>query len=308
MGKLPAFFDESMADQLYLPRYSQIMQEAIAAGIPPAAADKTRIAVFIIDMQVGFCNPGASLFVPGAVEDTVRACRFIYRNLKKISRLYFSLDTHQAYQIFYPPFWADAQGNHPAPFTIITAKDVRDGIWRPTVHQAEALDYVQQLESGGRYHLCIWPFHTMMGSLDHALVPILFECALYHSIARRQPVHFQNKGENPLTENYSVLSPEVKEVAGVTVGSLNTGLLNTLIENDRIYIMGEASSHCVKETIADLQKNIHPELAKKVYILEDCMSPVPAIPGADFPAIAAEALEGFKKFGMNVVRSTEPLE
>ncbi|MDH7479822.1 MAG: hypothetical protein QHH02_07420, partial [Syntrophomonadaceae bacterium] len=87
MGKLPAFFDESMADQLYLPRYSQIMQEAIAAGIPPAAADKTRIAVFIIDMQVGFCNPGASLFVPGAVEDTVRACRFIYRNLKKISRL-----------------------------------------------------------------------------------------------------------------------------------------------------------------------------------------------------------------------------
>jgi len=31
-----------------------------------------RIAAFGIDAQIGFCIPGASLFVPGAVEDTQR--------------------------------------------------------------------------------------------------------------------------------------------------------------------------------------------------------------------------------------------
>ena len=41
-------------------------EEAEAAGMTPASQDKTRIAAFGIDCQVGFCTPGASLFVPGA--------------------------------------------------------------------------------------------------------------------------------------------------------------------------------------------------------------------------------------------------
>lgn len=308
MNRLPAFFDESMADQLYLPRYGAIMTEALNAGLTPASEDKTRNAVFAIDMQVGFCHPQASLFVPGAVEDTVRACKFIYNNLDKISSLYFSLDTHTAYQIFHPLFWKDARGCHPPAFTVITEKDVQNGVWLPAVSSTEAVDYVRQLESrGGKYSLCIWPFHTMLGSLDHALVPILFECALYHSIARSQQFVLCTKGDHPLTESFSVFSPEVREVAGQTVGQFNAGLLDALLENDRVYIIGEASSHCVKETLADMQKNLAPELLKKIWILKDCMSPVPAIPGVDFPALAAEALDDFRQAGMNVVSSTDPI-
>jgi hypothetical protein len=56
-----------------------------------------------------------------------------------------------------------------------------------------------------------------------------------------------------------------------------------------------------------------PALAKKIYILEDCMSPVPPPPlnplppSLDFPRIADEAIADFKRAGMNVVRSTDPL-
>jgi len=46
-------------------------------------------------------------------------------------------------------------------------------------------------------------------------------------------------------------------------------------------------------------------LAKKVYLLEDCTSPV-VVPGVvDFTEAANEAFQRFAAAGMNVVKSTE---
>jgi hypothetical protein len=61
----------------------------------------------------------------------------------------------------------------------------------------------------------------------------------------------------------------------------------------------------------DLLQEIKPvdsRLAEKVYILEDCMSPV-VIPGViDCTEPAREAFQRFSDEGMHLVRSTEPLE
>ena len=52
---------------------------------------------------------------------------------------------------------------------------------------------------------------------------------------------------------------------------------------------------------------------RKVYVLEDCMSAV-AVPdgkggfAADFTPQAEAALEQFRKAGMHVVKSTDPIE
>jgi nicotinamidase-related amidase len=74
--------------------------------------------------------------------------------------------------------------------------------------------------------------------------------------------------------------------------------------------MGQAKSHCVKFSIDDLLTDIKtqdPALAKKVWILEDCMDPV-VIPGVlDFTQEADEAIARFKSEGMNVAKSTQPL-
>ena len=51
-----------------------------------------------------------------------------------------------------------------------------------------------------------------------------------------------------------------------------------------------------------------PDLAHKVYLLEDCSSPV-VVPGAvDYTADANAAFARFADAGMHVVRSTEPIE
>ncbi|OGI23397.1 MAG: hypothetical protein A3E91_02485 [Candidatus Moranbacteria bacterium RIFCSPHIGHO2_12_FULL_40_10] len=321
----PSFYDPKKVGEIFLPRYDQIMKEAIEFRkkfkIRPAVEDKFRIAVFSIDEQIGFCVPGASLFVPGAVEDSQRGNEFILRNLDAITDLYFSLDTHRVFQIFYPTFWIDKDGNHPAPFTMISTEDIKKGNWTAALYPLEAVAYVEALEKAGKYILIIWPFHTMLGAVDHALVPATFEVALFHPLVRQKQTIFETKGTHPLTENYSVLEPEVKqlEVANkaLALGQFNAKFFKALMENDRVYLKGQAKSHCVKSTIDSLLNQImrdDPKLVEKVYILEDCMSPVPAVKDAagnlltpDFPDIADQAIEQFRKAGMNVVKSTDPI-
>ena len=76
---------------------------------------------------------------------------------------------------------------------------------------------------------------------------------------------------------------------------------------DRLYIAGQAKSHCVAWTVSDLLDDIQatdPELAKKVYLLEDCTSPV-VVPGVvDHTDAANEAYLRFANAGMNIVKST----
>ena len=109
---LPDFYRPQQVPQLYLERAGLVAEaaEAYAAAhhLKPAGQDPVRIAAFGIDVQVGFCTPGASLFVPGAVEDTTRAIEWLYRNLDRVSGLFFSLDTHRMFQIFHPAWWVDA--------------------------------------------------------------------------------------------------------------------------------------------------------------------------------------------------------
>ena len=84
-----------------------------------------------------------------------------------------------------------------------------------------------------------------------------------------------------MTENYSVLSPEVTELGGKSVGTFNAAFFKMLMEFDRVYVFGQAKSHCVLSTLRDMREHIAKTdrgLAKKIYILEDAMSPVPPPP------------------------------
>ena len=137
---------------------------------------------------------------------------------------------------------------------------------------------------------------------------MIHEARLFHAYARTSQSHVEVKGGNPLTENYSVLRPEVlSRFDGAALAQRNTQFLHTLLSADRVYIAGQAASHCVKSTIDDLLDEIaaqDPALAKKVYLLTDCMSAVVA-PGADFTAQAEAALQRFADAGMHLVTSTE---
>jgi nicotinamidase-related amidase len=313
----PSYYEARRVGELYVERAGLVADAARAwaraHGTRPAAEDRERIAAFGIDVQVAFCHPDASLFVPGAVEDTRRAVEWIYRNLPRITALHLSLDTHSVFQIFHPSWWVDADGAPAPPFTQVSAADVRAGRWRATAHARESEAYVRALEASGKYTLTVWPYHALLGGASHALMPALMEAAVFHAVARAQPTRFETKGAAALTENYSVIAPEVTQLGERSVGAVNRALLDALDRYDRVYVFGQAKSHCVLATLRDLAARA-PALAKRVVVLEDAMSPVPPPPvaplpaGLDFPRLADDGVrELVASAGMRVARTSDAL-
>ncbi len=307
MTKFPSFYNPARIGTLFYPDYAAIAAEAAAANLPPAAQDKQNIHLVIIDMQVDFCHSGGSLHVPGSVGDIQRLIEFIYTYAERITNITCSLDSHLPHQIFHPAWWADAQGNHPAPFTLISYADIVAGKWRPLVDPVWSTRYVKQLEEGAKKVLTIWPYHVMIGSVGNALDPELFTAVLWHSLARKTQPTWLTKGTVPQTEHYSIIQPEIP-VPSHPLGGKNKAFLDTLAEADIILIAGEAESHCVLETVEDLVEDFasQPEQLRKIYFLRDCTSPV-IHPDIDFHAIAQKQFATFATRGVNFINSTDPM-
>jgi nicotinamidase-related amidase len=301
----PTFYDPQRIGMLFFPDTARIAAEAAAAGLTPAGQDARNVHLLLIDMQVDFCHPNGSLYVPGALGDVQRTVEFIYRNAAHITQITCSLDSHLPSQIFSPGWWADADGNHPAPFTIITAQDVQSGHWQPLVEPEWSRAYAARLEQDHKKLLTIWPYHTLIGSIGHMLDPELWSAVFWHSVARQTQPTWMSKGSLPLTEHYSIIQPEVP-VPGMPGGGKNQAFLDELAEADLIVVAGEAMSHCVLETMEDLVDEFgdQPEVLRKVLFLRNCTSPV-VHPEIDFRAIAAARLAEFERQGVQLVNSAD---
>jgi nicotinamidase-related amidase len=226
-------------------------------------------------------------------------------------------------QVFHAIWLVDEAGDHPGPYTLVSAEDVEAGRFRVNPAIADALGlhrgyterhlahYTRALAAGGKYDLTIWPYHAMLGSIGHALVSSVEEAIFFHTIARYSQPEFQVKGHNPLTEHYSMLGPEVSEGPdGDQLSAKNRDLIEKLMTYDAVVIAGQAKSHCLAWTVDDLleQEEIGLHLAERSYLLEDCTSAV-VIPGAvDYTPEADAAFERYAAAGMHVVRSTDPVE
>ncbi len=331
---IPPHFTPDAVGRVWRVPYQARAEEAAAWAkrytLPLADADKKRVCLVVVDCQNSFCIPDFELFVggrsgKGAVEDNVRLCEFIYRNLGVITEIVPTLDTHTAMQIFHPVFWVNQAGKHPKPHTVISLEDVEQGTWRanPDVAswashgdakklQRHAVHYVRKLTERGKYPLMVWPYHSMLGGIGHALVSAVEEALFFHCLARNSQTRFEIKGDNPRTEHYSVLYPEVREGPdGESLLQKEGRLLTRLLSFDAVIIAGQAKSHCVAWTIDDLLAEVkarNPKLVEKVYLLEDCTSPV-VVPGVvDFTDQAHAAFQRFADAGMHLVRSTVPIE
>lgn len=337
---IPALFDgKRAADYAYRPDAQKVAADAqdfrAKHALKPAASDETRVHLLLIDVQKDFCFPEGSLYVAGrsgtgAIDDSRRIAEMIYRNLGAITDITTTLDTHLAYQIFFPSFWLDKTDAPLTPYRVVTSDQIQAGEVRPNPAMAkwlcggnytwlckQALHYTKELEKAGKYQLYLCPPHSLLGSDGHALAGIIHEARLFHAFARTSQSNVEVKGGNPLTENYSVLRPEVlMRHDGQPLAQRNTQFLRTLLTADAVLIAGQAASHCVKSSIDDLLEEIVAKdraLARKIYVLTDCMSSVTVPDGkgglaADFTPQAEAALQRFADAGMNLVRSTDPID
>lgn len=263
-----------------------------------------KIDLLIIDPQMDFIDypgkPGA-LAVPGAHEDMRRVARLVREYGRELNDIHVTLDSHHPMDIAHPSWWTDAKGNEPAPFTIISSSDIAAGKWRARIPQyaQRSADYVSELEASGRYPLCVWPEHCLIGSEGHAIHPDLFEAISDWERRNLAVAEMVTKGSNPFTEHYSGVKAEIPDPEDAST-QLNMRLIQTWESADMVLICGEALSHCVANTARDIADAFDPSALGKLVLLEDASSPVPGFEkqGEDFVA-------EMRSRGMRIMRTTD---
>lgn len=273
-------------------------------------------ALLIIDPQNDFCDLPESwwghdpisnqkiapaLPVSGAHADMLRLSTFIQENVDSLSDITVTLDSHHRLDIAHPGFWKMADGSAVAPFTQITAAQVRANIVTPKDPCAvsRTLAYLDELERRGRYTLMVWPAHCEIGGWGHNIhASIHASCQLWEE-KRLRIVHTVFKGINPWTEHYSALQAEVPDPADPHT-QLNSALISKLAQANTLLIAGEASSHCVKSTVEHLVENSFHTSQNRIVLLTDCMSPV-----FGFETHTEAFLSSMRERGIRLATSTQ---
>ena len=251
---------------------------------------KRNLHLLVIDPQNDFCDlpadylpaghgaaaPAApSLPVPGAHADMLRVAGLIARGGDGLAAITITLDSHHRMDVAHAAFWMDGAQRPIAPFTQITAADVAAGRYQPRLASAlpRVQAYLAALEAAGRYTLMAWPTHCEIGSWGHNVHSDVR--AAYNGWEARTLAIVDKvaKGSNPWTEHYSALQAEVPDQDDPGT-QLNHGLIARLRQSDRLYITGEAGSHCVRATTEHIVDNWDAGALARLVLVTDCMSPV----------------------------------
>jgi nicotinamidase-related amidase len=266
----------------------------------------------IIDPQNDFCDlPAAylphtagftlspSLPVAGSHADMLRVADIIRRGGVGLTGITVTLDAHHRIDIAHPPFWIKADGAEVTPFTQITAEDVRIGKFLPRIPKStqRVIQYLEALELNGRYIHMVWPVHCEIGSWGQNVHEEVRHAYNEWEVARAVNVGKILKGTNPWTEHYSAVRAEVPD-AEDSATQLNGAFLQRLHRCDRVYIVGEAGSHCVKATVEHIVENFSEAEISKLVLVTDCMSPV-----AGFESQFLEFIKHMRQRGVQITDS-----
>jgi nicotinamidase-related amidase len=273
---------------------------------------RKRTHLVVIDPQNDFCDLPAdylpliagnlltpSLPIAGSHADMQRIAAIIRRGGAGLTDITVTMDAHHRIDIAHPPFWVMGDGSKVSPFTQILAKDVRDGKYIPRISQSieRVIQYLDTLEARGSYVHMVWPVHCEMGTWGQNVHEDVRRAYSEWEVSYALSVNKILKGTNPWTEHYSAIKAEVYDPDDIST-QINLEFLERLHCSDRIYVAGEAGSHCVKATVEHIVQSFSHYEMKKLVLLTDCMSPV-----AGFETPYSEFINEMEKRGVQIANS-----
>ena len=242
--------------------------------------------LIIIDPQIDFCSPEGSLYIDEADNDMDRLTNMINTIINQpedisfqLKDIHVSLDSHHPIDIAHPPFWHDKNGNWPKAFTIITEKEIKNKKWVPfnKMFTGLALEYVE------KNSLCIWPLHCLIGSKGFSVYYNLFSKLVKWEMYAKAAVDYIPKGDYIFAEQFSAVKKN------------DNTFEQMLKRSDIVGIAGEAGSHCVIATVKDIYNSLkNKELIKKLFWLEDAISPVPGFENLQIEGIIEMTEKGMQ--------------
>lgn len=253
--------------------------------------------LLIIDPQNDFLDiDGAALPVPGANADMQRLAGWLAEHVAQVRSITVTLDSHASVGVERTTFWQQADGGAVAPFTLIAAADVLQGRYLPrhTAQTAEVVTYLQALEASGQRQLIVWPVHCVLGTWGHNIHRGLSDAMAAWELQTGRVCHKVLKGQNPLTEQYSAFKAEVPRPDDART-LLNRPLMQALsAQGATLLVAGEALSHCVAASVADMVQELPVERLRQTVLLTDCMSPVAGFEAAGDAFLASARAAGLQ--------------
>lgn len=234
--------------------------------------------LLIIDPQNDFCDiAGAALPVPGADVDLQRLARFVGGHAAALAGITVTLDSHASVAVERTTFWLSGAGEAVAPFSFITAEQVRADEFRPRDASltSAVLAMLDQLAASGRPGLVVWPVHCVTATWGHNIHGALADALATWEMTHQRAVRKVLKGEYPLSEHFGVFEADAPD-ATVPSTLFNTALAGQVSQGvELLLIAGQASSHCVAASYRQLAGYLKDKRKPRIVILTDAMSPVP---------------------------------
>jgi nicotinamidase-related amidase len=291
-----------------------------------------KINLLLIDPQIDFnddTNYKSNLSVEGSNNDHLRLVKFIESNKEKINKVFVSQDTHTPNHIGHYGFWEQLQikdGKEEyialppeTSFTQVTiiGNDIKgNGILtlRPRQYSGDKEQYGKLQQYVKEYinmfsntehkkAIMIWPVHCLENTQGQEVVPILK--TVLDTLEGKDRVTYHVKGQNNLTEMYSIFGAEVEnlergrpnsmtiDMNGLEYYKYNGGILsspnlNTSYESNKdfmaslfegaktVYVTGQARTHCVLESVKHLMRYIEENGIdrNRLGLIYNCSSPI----------------------------------
>jgi nicotinamidase/pyrazinamidase len=282
---------------------------------------KPKKILLIIDPQndfsvekYGFRDKDGPLGVPGSSEDYERIAKLIEANI--FDEIHISLDTHTLNHIGHKGFYkANEKLVEPFPGGCKPWEEEFTPVDASLNEYVE--DYAKKQHNARNapegFYYCIWNTHCIEDSPGHQIVKEITDALSTQSKAN---VRYHIKGQNELTEMYSIFSAAVQpndvdgsvgeyKYSGTKSGAYNLGegvgsyeeaknsfnletsmntelLANLFGDNNEIYVCGQAKTHCVKDSVLDMIKYAKDETnrgtTQQIHLINDCTSVIHPFP------------------------------
>lgn len=269
--------------------------------LPQMEIPKMTNHLLIIDPQNDFCDipenllpegKAPALAVPGAHADMLRLATFLVSVGQVFDGVTVTLDSHPYVAVERTTMWLDENGKEVAPFTEISLEAFDAGKFRVRYESVakKVRAMLAQLNADGKA-LRVWPVHCVTGTWGHNIHNALHAALCEWELSSGKAVKKVLKGEYPLAEHFGVFEAETP-VAHVESTRFNNALADALTYKvDRLFIAGEAGSHCVAESVRQLIAFRGGD-ASGIVLLVDCMSPVAGCESAQAHFIAEAIAAG----------------
>jgi nicotinamidase-related amidase len=228
--------------------FSNEQATADAARSKANCKDPAHIVLFLVCPQADFYSGGAHAVDNASQSDggdrkskLNRSAQLIAEMIEthghKITKIVVALASHNYCDLTHAVSWENYQGERPRVGDVISYRSLIDGDWqaRSLVSQEWYESYTKQLEGKSHRYLTILPEHCIVGTAGHAVHRDI-DRALHHWAARAKgEVEYVHFGGNRRTFMYSAMQAEIEDPLDPST-SLNIGLLNSLLEHDKVCI------------------------------------------------------------------------